>query len=143
MKGYQIIEQSCLRGYREEGVRPFDQRIGLLDFLRELKAGADSMPRCSAYQVVGLDEALYLAGRNGRNTVAAEIRRVLQKAAQCLDRRIIEVQVVCRGKLKMGHRFWLEYRKEELPLDAIFGLPAKKTIRENITVFETGFNLSS
>jgi len=43
----------------------------------------------------------------------------------------------------MGHRFWLVYRKEALPLDAIFGLPAKKTIREDIPVFETGFNLSS
>ncbi len=70
-------------------------------------------------------------------------KRLEARPSEFLDRRIIEVQVVCRGKLRMGHRFWLEYRKEELPLDAIFGLPAKKTIRQDIPVFETGFNLSS
>lgn len=143
MIGYQIIEEAYLRTYREDGVWPYEQRIGLLDFLRELKSGVENMPRCSAYRVVGLDEALYLAGRQGRDAVAATIHSVLQAAAQGLHRRIIEVQVVCKGKLKMGHGFWLEFRREELRLDAIFGLPMRKTIGEDIPVFETGFNLSS
>ena len=143
MKGYQIVEKCYLRSYREDGIQPYDQRIGLLDFLRELKDGAETMSRCSAYQVVGLDETLYLAGRQGREAVGAQIRQVLQKGAQSLDRRIIEVQIVCKGKLKMGHGFWIEFRREELRLDSIFGLPMRKDIRNEIPVFETGFNLSS
>jgi hypothetical protein len=143
MKGYQIVEECYLRPYRDDGIQPYDQRIGILDFLRELKAGAEVLPRCSAYQVVGLDEALYLAGREGREVVAVDIRRVLQQSAQSLDRRIIEVQVVCKGKIKMGHGFWLEFRGEELRLDSIFGVPRNCSIREGIEFYETGFNLSS
>ncbi len=143
MRGYQIIEECYLRNCREDGIQPYDQRIGLLDFLRELKGGVENIPRCSAYQVVGLDEALYLAGQQGREAVAGKIRQVLQNAAQDLNRRIIEVQIVCKGKLKMGDGFWLEFRQKELRLDSIFGVPMKKEFRDEIPVFETGFNLSS
>lgn len=143
MIGYQIIEESCLRTYREDGVQPYEQRIGLLDFLRELKNGVESLPRCSAYRVLGLDEVLYLAGKQDRDSVAGTIHSVLQGSAQGLHKRIIEVQIVCKGKLKMGHGFWLEFRREDLPIDAIFGHPMRKIIGDDIQVFETGFNLSS
>jgi hypothetical protein len=143
MKGYQIVEECYLRPYRDDGIQPYEQRIGILDFLRELKAGAEMLPRCSAFQVVGLDEALYLAGRQDREAVAAGIRQVLQKSAQSLERRVIEVQVVCKGKIKMGHGFWAEFRGEELRLDSIFGIPRHCSIREGIEMYETGFNLSS
>jgi hypothetical protein len=53
------------------------------------------------------------------------------------------VQVVCKGKIKMGHVFWLEFRGEELRLDSIFGVSRNYNIREGIEVYETGFNLSS
>ena len=38
----------------------------VLDFLRELKAGPEHIPRCSGVQVIGLDESLYLADRKER-----------------------------------------------------------------------------
>jgi hypothetical protein len=57
---------------------------------------------------------------------------VLGKAVQGLVRRIIEVQVVCKGTSKMGHGFWLEFHGEQLRLDSVFGVPRNCSIREGI-----------
>ncbi|MDP2644385.1 MAG: hypothetical protein Q8P24_05560, partial [Desulfobacterales bacterium] len=59
-----------------------------------------------------------------------------------LERKTIEVQIVCKGKLIKGDSLWMEYRGETLPIDSIFGTPITREIR-GFPVFTTGFNLSS
>ncbi len=142
MKGYEIFEERHLQRYREDGIVPHEIRIGLLDFIRELKGGLEGVPPFSSYMVVGIDDVLYMAGADGRKDVAKAVHAVMQGAAQKLEQKKIEVQIVCKGKLMKGESLWLEYRGETLPIDFIFGTPTKREVRGN-PVYATGFNLSS
>jgi len=140
MPGYKIFEERFLNIYKEDGIAPNQIRIGLLDFLRELKESADSIPRLSSFMVVGIDDVLYLAV--DKKQMSLTIHKILQSAATTLERKMVEVQICCKGKLFKADSFWLEYRMEKLPLDTIFGTPTKLEIR-GLPVFSTGFNLSS
>ena len=142
MKGYEILEQKHLNIYKEDGIANYEKKIGLLDFLRELNAGAENLSRCSSYMVVGIDDVLYLTKREQRRAIALDIHKVLQSAATDLEKKKIEVQIVCKGKLVKGDSFWVEYRGETLPLDFIFGTPRKEEIR-GFPVYIVSFNLSS
>ena len=142
MKGYEIIEKRCLKIYREDGIDPYEKMIGFLDFLRELKAGPEGIVRNSSYMVVGIDDILYLTNRELRRAIALDIHKILQYAANELERKTIEIQIVCKGKLVPGAALWIEYRGEKLPIDFIFGTPIKREIR-GFPVYTTGFNLSS
>ncbi|MBE9570570.1 MAG: hypothetical protein IMF11_08080 [Proteobacteria bacterium] len=142
MKGYEILEHRHLNLYREDGIKPNDNKIGLLDFLRELNAGPEGISRYSSFMVVGIDDVLYLTKREERRAIALDIHKVLQSAANDLERKKIEVQIICKGKLVPGAALWVEYRGEKLPIDFIFGTPIKKEIR-GLPVYTTGFNLSS
>ncbi len=142
MKGYEILEQKYLKLYREDGIDPYEKKIGLLDFLRELNAGPEGIVRYSSFMVVGIDDVLYLTKRETRRAIALDIHKVLQSSANDLERKKIEVQIVCKGRLVKGDSFWVEYRGETLPLDFIFGTPKKQEIR-GFPVYTTSFNLSS
>lgn len=142
MKGYEIIEYRHLSLYREDGIMPYEIKIGLLDFLRELNAGPEGIARHSAFMVVGIDDVLYLAKQEERRVIALDIYKVLQTSANNLEKKKIEVQIICRGKLVPGATLWLEYRGETLPIDFIFGTPIKHEIR-GFPVYTTNFNLSS
>ena len=142
MKGYEILEQRYLKIYREDGIDPYEKKIGLLDFLRELNSGPEGMVRYSSFMVVGIDDVLYLTNREARRSIALDIHKVLQSVANDLERKKIEVQIACKGKLVPGANLWIEYRGEQLPIDFIFGTPIKRAIR-GFPVYTTGFNLSS
>ena len=142
MKGYEILEHRHLNLFREDGIKPYDNKIGLLDFLRELNAGPEGIVRYSSFLVVGIDDVLYLAKRESRRAIALDIHKLLQSAANDLERKKNEVQIVCKGKLVKGDSFWVEYRGETLPIDFIFGTPIKREIR-GFPVYTTSFNLSS
>ena len=142
MSGYVIFEQRYLINFRQDGIKPNEIRIGFLDFLRELKAGAESIPRYSSFIVVGIDDVLYLARQNDKRSIILATRKVLQSVANDLERKKMQVQIVCKGKLFKADSFWLEYRNEKLPVDFIFGIPLKQQIRD-CPVYTTGFNLSS
>lgn len=100
------------------------------------------IPSYSSYLVTGIDEVLYLAGADRCKDAALAIHRTLQAAAQKLEQKKIEVQIICKGKLMKGDSLWLEYRRERLPIDYIFGTPTKREVRGH-PVYATGFNLSS
>ena len=128
--------------YRQDGITPHEIRIGLLDFLRELRGGLEGIPPFSSYMVVGIDEVLYVAGSDMRKEVALFIHKTLQSAAQKLEQKKMEIQIVCKGELVKGDSLWIEYRGETLRIDYIFGTPIKREIRGH-PVYATGFNLSS
>jgi predicted RNA-binding protein len=142
MKGYEILEQQHLNFYREDGIVPYDTKIGLLDFLRELNSGPESISKHSSFMVVGIDDVLYLTKKDKRHVIARDIRKILQSAANELERKINEVQIVCKGKLVRGDSLWVEYRGEKLQIDYIFGAPLTREIR-GFRVYTAGFNLSS
>lgn len=142
MKGYLIFERQYLNLYKENGISPYDNRIGMLDFLRELNTGPEGITRCSSFMVVGIDDVLYMSRPKDRRNIALAMRKVLQSTASDLDKKKIEVQIICKGKLVKGDSFWVEYRREMLPIDLIFGTPIKREIR-GFPVYTTGFNLSS
>lgn len=142
MKGYEIFEERHLKLYREDGIAPHEIQIGLLDFLRELKGGLEGIPATSSFMIVGIDEVLYMAGSDMRKEVALSIHKTLQSAAQKLEQKKIEVQIICKGKLVKGESLWLEYRGEALPIEYIFGTPTKREVH-GYPVYAMGFNLSS
>jgi hypothetical protein len=142
MPGYKIFEESYLDSYREGGISPNENKIGLLDFLRELKSGAEAIPRLSSFMVVGIDEVLFQTSPGERERFSLTIHRTLQSAAQTLEKKKIEVQICCKGKLFKAESFWLEYRSDKIPLDTIFGTPTRLNIR-GCPVYSVGFNLSS
>ena len=142
MKGYEILEHKYLKLYREDGIVPYEIKIGFLDFLRELNAGSEGLSMYSSFMVVGIDDVLYLTKREQRRTIALDIHKVLQSAANNLEKKKIEVQIICKGKLVPGAALWIEYRGETLPIDFIFGTPIKREIR-GFPVYTVSFNLSS
>ena len=142
MAGYEIFEQRYLSNFKEDGIKPNEIEIGFLDFIRELNAGSEGIPRYSSFMVMGIDDVLYMARKDDRRSIIMAIRRTLQSSAKDLERKMIQVQIVCKGKLFKADSFWLEYRNEKLPIDFIFGTPLKQQIRD-CPVYTTGFNLSS
>ena len=112
MPGYKIFEERYLNIYKEDGIAPNEIKIGLLDFLREIRGGAESIPRLSSFMVVGIDEVLYLA--EDREKISLSIHKILQSAAATLERKMVEVQISCKGKLLKADSFWLEYRMGKL-----------------------------
>lgn len=142
MKGYEILEKKSLSSSKEGGIEPFNLKMGFLDFLREINNGVSDIPPNSSFRVEGIDDILYMALPEKRDFIAREIHRLLQKAASTLERKRIEVQVICEGRLIKGESLWIEYRGKKLPIDLIFGSTLTNTVR-GFPVYTIGFNLST
>jgi hypothetical protein len=141
MPGYQLVERALLAPEKPNGVYTHPEEIGVLDFLRELSADEFSILRAKELCVIGLEEVLY-AAREESHLVAQEIRRILRESARDLERKAISVQVVFRGALMRGDRFWVVYRNHELPVGQIFGSPPPVTDENGNRFYRTNFNLS-
>ena len=51
--------------------------------------------------VVGIDDVLYIPRPKDRRNIAIAMRNVLQLKANDLDKKKIEVQIICKGKLTL------------------------------------------
>jgi len=142
LTGYQLVEKATLSPSRPHGIRPNSYRIGLLDFLRELAAEELAFPKFQEMQVVGLEEVLY-AARPEDARLALEIRDRLRRVASDMERRLLSVQIVFRGKLKRGDDLWVEYRGTRLPIGHIFGYPVPQSDTGGNRFFLVNFNLTS
>lgn len=142
MPGYILVEQSELAPPKANGIPANPQILGFLDFLRELAADDCPFPKLAEIRVVGLEEVLY-AARPGDAALALEIHRRLTSAAPDLERRVMSVQVVFKGKLMRGDTLWVDYRRNRFPIGHIFGsLPRQSDARGNI-FYRTNFNLTN
>ena len=92
--------------------------------------------------VTGIEDVLYMTERKDRLKIAREIHNILQAAASALERKKIQVQIVCKGKLKKGEFLWIDYRGERLPIDLIFGSTITEDVR-GMKIYRAGFNLST
>jgi len=143
MPGYRIFEKRFLKQYKGDGFEQHLNKIGFLDFLREVKNYASDLPKFGQYCVVGIDELLYMIEPTDRTAVAIEIHRQLGSVAQELEHKLLDIQIICKGKLIRGDSLWLQYRNEKLPIDIIFGDLRKQEDRNRNEFYLASFNLTS
>jgi len=143
MPGYVLIEQKYLKPFHEHGLQPHANRIGFLDFLREIEVGGMDLNPYSAYLVYGLEQALYAASESNRGEIAQVFGKKLRNAAQSLEAKKIQVQIVFTGTLQNAATVYLDYRRERLPIDFIFGRPQKTLLGNEVCCFNASFNLTS
>ncbi len=142
MPGYQLIEIVNLRTAKQRGIVPYENDIGLLDFLRELRQDSFPFPKFHRLQVRGLEDVLF-AARPHHEEMALKIRGILRRGAQDLERRLIEIQFIFQGKLIKGDTLWVEYRNARLPIGHIFGLPMRQSDSNDNPFYKTNFHLSN
>ncbi len=141
MPGYILISQSELSPPKAKGMARFVERIGVLDFLRELEHEEIPFSRNACIRVEGLEEVLF-AVRPDYGEMAGRIRNRLNAAANGLHNKLITVQVVFKGKLERGATLRSHYRDEKLPINVIFGSPTSVEF-EGSTVYRVPFSLTS
>ena len=59
--GYLLIAQRDLVSYKENGIEPYQEAIGFLDFLRELEGDEIPFKKFSEIRLEGLEEVLFAA----------------------------------------------------------------------------------
>ena len=140
MPGYHLMEKGT---WAPQGLpdRP-SERLGFLDFLRELAEGDAAIPRYAEIVVTGLEEVLF-AAQGEAEALALEIRRRLRVGASLLQNRLVDVSVVFQGRIQRGEDLWVEYRGTRLPVGHIFGSPHPRTEPGGHHVYFTGFNLTN
>jgi hypothetical protein len=142
MPGYHLLDhEPQIAALGDATGRPSD-RIGFLDFLRELHGDEPAITKFWTATVVGLEEVLFAAGGDA-DALAWEIHRRLRAAATQLEKRLADVYVVFRGRLQRGDDLWSEYRGTRLPIGHIFGAPRPQTDADGRRVFFTNFNLTN
>lgn len=137
MGGYHLIETGTSL---PEADRP-PERLGFLDFLRELAGEDAAVPKFWRVTVSGLEEVLFGAGDDA-DALAWEIHRRLRDAAPELERKLADVYVEFRGRLQRGDDLWSEYRGTRLPIGHIFGSPPPQTRPDGRRTFFANFNLT-
>ena len=142
MPGYRLVEVGNLSPGKDDGIPPYENDIGFLDFLREIAQEPSPFPKFYKVQVHGLEEVLF-AARPQQKEMALRIHRLLRQAAQNLEKRLVEVQIVFQGKLVKGETLWVEYRNTRLPIDNIFGSPLRQTDAKGNPFYKTNFNLTN
>ncbi|WP_176231183.1 hypothetical protein [Candidatus Hakubella thermalkaliphila] len=137
-----MVEVGYMSAGKEDGIPPYENNIGFLDFLREIAQEPFPFPKFYQVQVHGLEEVLF-AARPQQKEMALRIHRLLRQAAQNLEKRLVEVQIVFQGKLVKGETLWVEYRNTRLPIDNIFGSPLRQTDARGNPFYGTNFNLTN
>ncbi len=143
MLGYTLIEQKYMKPFLADGVKPCVNRFGFLDFLREIETNGTDLPLDSDYFVSGLEQTLYAISEAQREEMAHFFGKKLRHAAQSLQRKRIQVQIVFSGTLRYGNTLYLEYRRERLPIDHIFGKPMRNPLQGGACCYNASFNLTS
>ncbi|MBW1935302.1 MAG: hypothetical protein JRI84_07100 [Deltaproteobacteria bacterium] len=142
MPGYQLLELRHLRPNMVEGIEPYENKMGLLDFLREITQDPFPFPKFYRVQILGLEDVLF-AARPQEEELALKIQRILRSAAQNLEKKLVEIQIVFRGRLVRGESLWVEYRNAKLPIGHIFGSPIRQTDASRNQFYKKSFSLTN
>lgn len=141
MPGYHLLERGTPLPTPSDPSGGPPQRIGFLDFLRELDGDEASVPRFWTVEVVGLEEVLF-AAETETTTLALEIHRRLRPAAALLEAQLANVYLVFRGRLQRGDDLWCEFRGVRLPIGHIFGSPLPRMAADGSRTYFVNFNLT-
>lgn len=142
MPGYQLLEARYLRPDKTDGIESYENKIGFLDFLREISQEPLPFPKFFRAQLVGLEDVLF-AARPQEEELALKIHRLLRSAAQSLEKKLVEIQVIFRGRIMRGESLWVEYRNARLPIGHIFGSPIKQTDAHRNQFYKKSFSLTN
>ena len=145
MPSYYLVEERHLSPPQQpgQGLPANPNRIGFLDFLRELQQETFGFTQYEGLRVEGMEDVL-LAARPKMEELADHIRQVLQRAASDMDRKLCaDVQIVFRGQLKRGDVLWVDHvTHHRIPIHRVFGSPPAETFG-SCTFYRASFNLSS
>jgi hypothetical protein len=142
MPGYILVDHTQLDPLKENGIQPYREIIGILDFLREISEEEFQLPRFAEIRLVGLDDVLFAAGSESRE-LAKDIHRRLQRAASNMEKKNITIQVVFKEAIRRGNTLWVDYRGERLPIDVIFDSPLPNNDARGNISYRVHFNLTS
>ncbi|GEM_PF-589859 len=147
MPGYFLTQFKYLSPPLVEGrgIKANTQRIGFLDFLRELNDDDFPYHEESRLLVVGLEDVLLYARQGGKmEEIARTIHRKLQRVAGEFERRNCpNVQIAFRNELVRGETLRAKHPAVELPIYLIFGSPPPETDKNGNVYYRCSFNLSS
>lgn len=143
MPGYHLLEEDMLQPRRSDGIAPHANRMGFLDYMRELREDTFPFPQGHRLLVYGLEDVLLAAGSK-LTEVEAMIRAVLAARANELNSMMgTNVQIVFRDHLRRADDFWLEAGiNRHLSLRRIFGTPSRQSGPNGTEFFYVGFNLT-
>lgn len=142
MAGYLLIEEKMMKPFRARGFEPNPYRIGVLDYLRELRQEVFPFSREHRLRIVGLEEVL-MAAEHNLEEIAPFIRRIMTSRANELNANLAWVQIVFRRHLKRADDFWFETGGgRRISLRPIFGSPMKDNDQSGNDFYQTGFNLT-
>lgn len=143
MPGYHLIEERMLQPYNPDGIVPHPDRLGFLDYMRELRQEQFPFPKGHKLMVVGLEDVLLAAGTR-LDEVEAFIHDTLARRANELDSIMgTNVQVIFRSKVQRSNDFWIEAGlNRHLSLRKIFGSPPRQSGPNGTEFFVVGFNLT-
>ena len=145
MAGYLLIEEKMLKPYRPQGFEPNPIRMGILDFMRELRQEVFPFTREQhKLRIVGLEEVLMAASPDPNPLgVSLYIRQILTSRANELEANMGWVQVIFRNPLKRADDFWFEPgARQRITLRPIFGSPVPFVNGNGNECYQVGFNLT-
>jgi hypothetical protein len=145
MPGYLLIEEKMLKPYRPQGFEPNPIRMGILDFMRELRQEVFPFTREQhKLRIVGLEEVLMAASPEPNLLgVSLYIRQILTSRANELEANMGWVQVIFRNPLKRANDFWFEPgARQRITLRPIFGSPVPLVNGNANECYQVGFNLT-
>ena len=140
MAGYLIVEERMMQPPKAGGVAPHPHRLGLLDYLRELRQEVFPFPPGHRIRVVGLEDVLRAAGDPPREA-AGFIHATMADRANELERMGGFVQVVFQSRLRHADDFWFEVGDRRVSLRPIFG-HVRPVHEHGGEYFLASFNLS-
>jgi len=144
MPGYLLIDEKMLRPYQPQGFQPNPQRLGLLDYLRELRQDTFPFTGEQQIQVVGVEDVLLAAEQaHALLEVSLGIRNTMASRANELNSNLGQVQVVFRRSLMRADDFWFDAGGgKRISLRPIFGSPTRIADANGNEYFQVGFNLT-
>jgi hypothetical protein len=143
MPGYLLIEEKMLKPYRPQGFEPNPTRMGILDFMRELRQEVFPFTRDQhQLRIVGLEEVLLAAGPDLLE-VSLFVRHTLASRANEMEKNMGSVQIIFRNALKRSDDFWFEPgARQKITLRPIFGSPVPFVNGNGNECYQVGFNLT-
>lgn len=141
MAGYLLVHESQLSPRKTDGILPNPQRLGFLDYLRELRQDVFPFGSGQRLLIVGVEDVLLAAGGNRSDTMSW-MHRVMTSRASDLENMGGWVQILFRRRLVRADDFWFEHGQQRVSLRRLFDSPEHQVDRSGNEFYIVGFNLT-
>ena len=141
MSGYTILEHRITNLSRKDGYTVSDNKMDILDFIREIKEDPFPFNFGEEVTVEGLDKLLFESGKDFQE-MANYIRHELTSKADVIDSQKLTIYMVMLGKLKYGAYLTVEYTRKDISLNLIFNRVNQHDVGTRDVIYTTNANLS-